>query len=84
MQHMYLLCSDVWEEDKLFIAPDLLMKNQTGLSRLQFPENFMNVEWNSLMEEATDISYLFHPHHHQHNDFALIFKICSLEISQEL
>lgn len=72
--HMYLLCSGVWEEDKLFIAPDLLMKNQTGLWKLQFLENFMNVEWNSLMDEAvspSDISYLLHPHNHQCNDFAL-------------
>ncbi|KAF4796331.1 Interactor protein for cytohesin exchange factor 1 [Turdus rufiventris] len=52
---MYLLCSGVWEEDKLFIAPDLLMKNQTGLWKLQFLENFMNVEWNSLMDEAVPL-----------------------------
>lgn len=46
MQCVYLLCSDVWEEDKLFMALGLLMKNPTGLSRLQFLEKFMNVEWN--------------------------------------
>lgn len=46
MQCMYLLCSDVWEEDKLFMALGLLMKNPTGFSRLQFLEKFMNVEWN--------------------------------------
>lgn len=81
------MCYDVWEEDKLFTAPDPLMKNQTGLLRLQILENFVNVEWNSLMERAAsspDISYLFHPHSHQHNDFAFFLKICSLEILLEV
>lgn len=52
---IFLYCEG-WKEDKLFTVPDLLMKNQTGLSRLLFLVDFVNMECKTLMEEAASLS----------------------------
>lgn len=55
VQCVYFVSCEGWKESKLFDAPDLLMKNQTGLSRLLFLVNFVNVEWQPLVEEAASV-----------------------------